>query len=176
MLGEEGSEPTGRDPIELQLPREATGSGSAQPSTTPVTRLIDTKSLLQVTPCHAYHGDKASFFSCKWSFLIAVRAIREPRNILSCLTTWQCMHVPITVRRDNETWRTTHEFHSRAIKGPVEGTPNHFVQNKLMDKIGEKIKMNRLTGNNNVTNNSFMFRLCCTHHCYLIFLFFLNFS
>ena len=44
-------------------------------STAPVTRLIDTKSLLQVTP---YHGDKASFLGWKWSFLIAVRAISKP--------------------------------------------------------------------------------------------------
>ena len=40
-----------------------------------MTRLIDTKSLLQVTP---YHGDKASFLGWTWSFLIAVRAISEP--------------------------------------------------------------------------------------------------
>ena len=45
------------------------------PQSTAVTRLIDTKSLLQVTP---YHGDKASFLGWKWSFLIAVRAISEP--------------------------------------------------------------------------------------------------
>ena len=44
-------------------------------STAPVIRLIDTKSLLQVTP---YHGDKASFLGWKWSFLIAVRAISKP--------------------------------------------------------------------------------------------------
>ena len=44
-------------------------------STTPVTRLIDTKSLLQVTP---YHGDKSSFLGWKWSFLTAVRAISKP--------------------------------------------------------------------------------------------------
>ena len=53
----------------------ATGSGSAKTSTTPVTRLIDTKSLLQVTP---YRGDKASLLGWKWSFLIAVRAISKP--------------------------------------------------------------------------------------------------
>ena len=75
MPQEEGSELTGRDPIELQLPRRATGSGSAQTSTTPVTCLIDTKSLLQVTP---YRGDKASFLSRRWSCLIAVRAISKP--------------------------------------------------------------------------------------------------
>ena len=75
MPGEAGSAPTGLGPIELQVPTGATGSGSAQTSTTPVTRLIDPKSLLQVTP---YHGDKASFLSWKWSFLIAVRAISKP--------------------------------------------------------------------------------------------------
>ena len=75
MLGEEGSEPTGPDRIELQLPTGTTGSGSATTSTTQVTRLIDTKSLLQVTP---YHGDKAIFLSWKRSFLTAVPAISEP--------------------------------------------------------------------------------------------------
>ena len=74
MPGEEGSEPTGPDP-KLQLPRGATGSGSAQTSTTPVTRLIVTKRLLQVAP---HPGDKASFLSWKWSSLIAVRAISKP--------------------------------------------------------------------------------------------------
>ena len=39
-----------------------------------VTRLIDTKSLLQVTP---YHGDQTSFLGWTWSFLIAVRAISK---------------------------------------------------------------------------------------------------
>ena len=76
-------EPAGTDPIDLQLPRGAAGIGrvptteqaAPQASTTPVTRLIDTKSLLQVTP---YHGDKASFLGWKWSFLIAVRAISKP--------------------------------------------------------------------------------------------------
>ena len=61
--------------IDLQLPRGATSSGTPQTSTPSVTRLIDTKNLLQVTP---YHGDKASFLGWKWSFLIAVRAISEP--------------------------------------------------------------------------------------------------
>ena len=70
----EGPEPAGTDPIDLQLPRGATGSGSAETSTTAVTRLTDTKSLLQVTP---YHGDKASFLGWKWPFLIAVRAISK---------------------------------------------------------------------------------------------------
>ena len=58
--------------LTCKLPRGATGSGRQQStpqSAAPVTRLIDTKSLLQVTP---YHGDKASFLGWKWSFLIAV--------------------------------------------------------------------------------------------------------
>ena len=71
----EGQDPAGTDPIDLQLLRSATSSGTPQTSTPSVTRLIDTKSLLQVTP---YHGDKASFLGCKWSFLIAVRAISKP--------------------------------------------------------------------------------------------------
>ena len=75
MSGLEGSDSTGTDPIDLQLPRAEDGSGNPQTSTTPETRLIDTKSLLQVTP---YHGDKASFLSWKWSFLIAVRATSKP--------------------------------------------------------------------------------------------------
>ena len=78
MSGTEGQEPGGNDPIDLQLPRGATGSGREQStpqSTAPVTRLIDTKSLLQVTP---YHGDKASLLGWKWSFLIAVPAISKP--------------------------------------------------------------------------------------------------
>ena len=75
MSGAEGQDPAGTDPIDLQLPRSATSSGSFQTSTPSVKRLIDTKSLLQVTP---YHGDKASFLGWKWSFLIAVRAISKP--------------------------------------------------------------------------------------------------
>ena len=75
MSGTEGQDPAGTDPIDLQLPRSATSSGTPQTSTPSVTRLIDTKSLLQVTP---YHGDKASFLGWKWSFLIAVRAISKP--------------------------------------------------------------------------------------------------
>ena len=82
MSGTEGQDPGGTDPIGLQLPRGATGSSrmptteqSTPQSTAPVTRLIDTESLLQVTP---YHGDKASFLGWKWSFLIAVRAISKP--------------------------------------------------------------------------------------------------
>ena len=83
MSNPDGQEPTGTDPIDLQLPRGAAGIGrvptteqaAPQASATPVTRLIDTKSLLQVTP---YHGDKASFLGWKWSFLIAVRAISKP--------------------------------------------------------------------------------------------------
>ena len=78
MSGTEGQEPGGTDPTALQLPRRATGSGREQStpqSTAPVTSLIDTKSLLQVTP---HHGDKPSFLGWKWSFLIAVRAISKP--------------------------------------------------------------------------------------------------
>ena len=82
MSGTEGQDPGGTDPIDLQLPRGATGSSrmptteqSTSQSTAPATRLIDTKSLLQVTP---YHGDKASVLGWKWSFLIAVRAISKP--------------------------------------------------------------------------------------------------
>ena len=48
---------------------------STPQSTAPVTGLIDTKSLLQVTPCD---GDKARFLGWKRSFLIAVRAISKP--------------------------------------------------------------------------------------------------
>ena len=77
MSGLEGSDPTGTDPIDLQLPRAAAGSRNPQTSTTPATSVIETKSLLQVTP---YHGGKASFLSWKWSFLIAVRAISKPVN------------------------------------------------------------------------------------------------
>ena len=75
MSGVEGQDPAGTDPIDLQLPRGATSSGTPQTPTPPVTRLIDTKSLLQVTP---YHGDKSSFLGWNWSFLIAVRAISKP--------------------------------------------------------------------------------------------------
>ena len=78
----EGQEPAGTDPIDMHLPRGAAGSSrmptteqTTPQSTAPVTRLIDTKSLLQVTP---YHGDKASLLGWKWSFLIAVRASCKP--------------------------------------------------------------------------------------------------
>ena len=78
----EGQEPVGTDPIDLRLPRGAAGSSgmptteqSTPQSTAPVTRLIDMKSLLQVSP---NHGDKASFLGWKWSFLIAVGAISKP--------------------------------------------------------------------------------------------------
>ena len=74
----EGQEPAGTDPIDLQLPRGAAGSSrmpTTEQWTAPVTRLINTKSLLQLTP---YHGDKASFLGWKWSFLVAVRAVRKP--------------------------------------------------------------------------------------------------
>ena len=75
MSGAEGQDPAGTDPIDLQLPRSATSSGTPQTSTPSVTRSTDTKILLQVT---SYHGDTASFFGSKWSFLIAVRAISNP--------------------------------------------------------------------------------------------------
>ena len=78
MSGTEGQEPAGTDPTDLQLPRGVTVSSREQSkpqSTAPATRLIDTKSLLQVTP---NHGDKASFLGWKWSFLTAVRAISKP--------------------------------------------------------------------------------------------------
>ena len=75
MSGAEGQDPAGTDSLDLQLPRGATSSGTPQTSTPLVTRLIDTKSLLQVTP---YHGNKASFLGWKWSLLIAVRAISKP--------------------------------------------------------------------------------------------------
>ena len=78
MSGTEGQEPAGTDPIHLQLPRGATGSSREQStpqSTATVTRLIDTKSLLQKIP---YYGDKATFLGWKWSFLIALRAISKP--------------------------------------------------------------------------------------------------
>ena len=71
----EGQDPAGTDPIALQLPRGTTSSATPQTSTPSVTRFIGTKSLLLVTPSH---GDKASFLGWKWSFLIAVRAIRNP--------------------------------------------------------------------------------------------------
>ena len=75
MSGAEGQDPVGTDPNDLQLPRGATSSGSPQTSTPSVSRLIDTKSMLQVTP---HHGDKATFLGWKSSLLIAVRAISEP--------------------------------------------------------------------------------------------------
>ena len=78
MSGTEGQKPGGTDPTDLQLPRGAAGSGREQStpqSTAPVSLLIDTKSLLQVT---LHHGDQASFLGWKWSFLIAVRAISKP--------------------------------------------------------------------------------------------------
>ena len=82
MSGTERQELAGTDQIDLQLPGGAAGS-SRMPTTeqttpqltAPVTRLIDTKSLLQVTP---YQGDKASFLGWNWSFLIAVRAMSKP--------------------------------------------------------------------------------------------------
>ena len=52
MSGTEGQEPGGTDPIDLQLPRGATGSSREQStpqSTAPVTRLIDTTNM----ECHS---------------------------------------------------------------------------------------------------------------------------
>ena len=63
MSGTEGQELGGIDQHDLLLPRGAIGSGrdqSTPQSTAPVTRLIDTQSLLQVTPYHRRHGK----FSC----------------------------------------------------------------------------------------------------------------
>ena len=78
----EGQEPAGTDLIDLQLPRGAAVSSrmptteqTTPQSTAPVTRSIDTKISLQVTP---FHGDKESFLGWQWSFLIAVRAISKP--------------------------------------------------------------------------------------------------
>ena len=78
----EGQEPAGTGLFDLQVPRGAAGSSrmptteqTTPQSTGPVTRLIDTKILLHLTP---YHGDKESFLGWKWSFVIAVRAISKP--------------------------------------------------------------------------------------------------
>ena len=74
MSGTEGQDPGGTDPIDLQLPRRATGNSREQStprSTAPVTRLIDTESLLQVTP---YQGDNDDvffmFFLLLFSFFV----------------------------------------------------------------------------------------------------------
>ena len=59
MSGVEGQDLAGTDPLDLQLPRAVVSRRMPTPqSTAPATRLIDTKSLLQVT---LYRGDKASF-------------------------------------------------------------------------------------------------------------------
>ena len=78
MSGAGGDDLGGTDPIELQVPRGATGSSrmpttkqSTPQSTASVTRVINTKSFLQVTP---YHGDKASFLGWK-SVAILAQAI-----------------------------------------------------------------------------------------------------
>ena len=63
-LGTEGQDPGGTDPIDLQLPRGATGNSREQStpqSTAPVTRLMDRESLLQVT---LYQRDNDNVFSC----------------------------------------------------------------------------------------------------------------
>ena len=71
MSGAEGQDPAGTDPIDLQLPRGATSSGTPQTSTPSVTRLIDMKSLLQVTPHHGGKGRvswlEALFLDCSAS-------------------------------------------------------------------------------------------------------------
>ena len=61
MSGTEGQELGGIDPLDLLLPRGAIGSGREQttPQSTAI-RLIDKKSLLQVTPNHRRQGK----FSC----------------------------------------------------------------------------------------------------------------
>ena len=73
--GVEAQDPAKIDPIDLQLARGATISGTPQTSTPSETRVIDTKSLLEVTP---FQGDKASFLGWKFSFWTAVTAISEP--------------------------------------------------------------------------------------------------
>ena len=71
MSGTEGQDPGGTGPIDLQLPRGATGNSREQStpqSTVPVTRLIDTVTLLQMT---LYQGDNDHvFFSC-FAFFIS---------------------------------------------------------------------------------------------------------
>ena len=70
MSGRRGQDPGGTDPIDLQLPRGATGNSREQStpqSTVPVTRLIDTESLLQVTP---YEGDNDHVFFVFFFFLL----------------------------------------------------------------------------------------------------------
>ena len=85
VWGRKGQDLGGTDAIDLQLVEESncqqSNSDDRAVDTTieaRVTLLIDTKSLLQVTP---YHGDKANFLVWKWSFLIAVRAISKPLTI-----------------------------------------------------------------------------------------------
>ena len=73
MSGTEGQDRGGTDPIDLQLPRGATGNSREQStpqSTAPITRFIDTESLLQVTP---YQGDNDKVFSyfSNFSFFIS---------------------------------------------------------------------------------------------------------
>ena len=80
MSGTEGQDPGGTDPIDLQLPREATGSSREQAtqSTAPVTCLIDTKSLKEVTP---YHGVKASFLSCLQCEQLSDHFMKDSRKL-----------------------------------------------------------------------------------------------
>ena len=48
---------------------------TSPPLSSNITKLIDTKSLLHISP---YNGDKNAFLDWKWSFLVAVRAISRP--------------------------------------------------------------------------------------------------
>ena len=66
ISGTEGQDLVGTDAIDLQLSKvECRRQQSTPQLTARATLLIDTKSLLQVTP---YHGDKANFLGWKWSF------------------------------------------------------------------------------------------------------------
>ena len=83
MSGTEEPEPAGTDPIDLQLPRGAAGSSrvrtteqaAPQTSTTPVTRLIDTKKFVA---SDSIPWGQGKFLCWKWSFLNAVCAISKP--------------------------------------------------------------------------------------------------
>eukprot|EP00971_Amphidinium_carterae_P127216 2521005-Amphidinium_carterae.1 len=48
---------------------------AAMPEGSDITRLINTKGILDVKP---YNGDKVAFQEWKWHFLIALRAISKP--------------------------------------------------------------------------------------------------
>ena len=73
MSGTEGQDPGGTDPIDLQLPRGATGNireQSTPQSTVPVTCLIDTESLLQVTPYQGVNDDVFFFMFFFFYFIL----------------------------------------------------------------------------------------------------------